>query len=494
VCYHQRMRSAPLLAIALSAMGCGSGSPPLQASALDAPTIQASPATDGELAAARIDAEDPVARRCLDAALRAETDDSATPCSQQTPGACAARCRKGDLFACQQLAEALGDDEPTCADRLLTLACERGQPSSCVTLGLWRLDPERPEHDPGAGTALLRRACDAGHARGCGVLGRALAAAAGDGDASEALALLERACALGDSAGCADAAHHLKHGDGVPSDMKRAAELARKACGLGEPRGCIELASSLFMGQGVARDVAQARSVAEQVCALDDDDTGGEGCFLAATLASPGGTSSSPRAEAFFARACTKGHFDGCNMTASLHDKKGRYAQAVQVAANLIGDQPRHWRLRESRGLSLFDLGRHAEAAADLAVLVELRAEWSYGHLWLYVSRARAGQDGGPQLRSWLKARDATKWPTPVARMLLGEMGGTTLLRAARDADARKQLEHECEAYYYLAQRELIAGRTAQARRWLNKTVATNITDFIEYSGAVAELSRMPTK
>ncbi len=175
------MRSAPLLAIALSAMGCGSGPAPLQPSALTAPTIQASPAADGALAAESIDAKDPVARRCLDAALRAETEGSASG---------AARCRRGDLFACQQLAEALVDGGPICAARLLALACERGHPSSCVTLGSWLLDPERPQHDPDAGTALLRRACDAGHARGCGALGRVLAAPAADDDGSEAQELL----------------------------------------------------------------------------------------------------------------------------------------------------------------------------------------------------------------------------------------------------------------------------------------------------------------
>jgi len=148
---------------------------------------------------------------------------------------------------------------------------------------------------------------------------------------------------------------------------------------------------------------------------------------------------------------------------------------------------------RNARGLSLFDLGRYAEAAEDLAVLAELRPDWPYGQLWLYIARARSGQDGATELRRWLSSQDAGQWPLPVARMFLGALSPARLLRAARDDDARKQLEQECEAYYYLSQREQIAGRRAQARRWLDKTIATGVTDFIEYASAKAELSRWPS-
>ena len=463
-----------------------------------APRIEESPAAGLEGQPVTIDSKAPEARRCLDRVLdgqgEGEVGEAATtaPCSATTPRSCAQTCRRGDTHGCHVLGKSLAAEDADCAARLWALACDRGQLSSCTSLGELLL--AQPGGDPSLGRPRLQQACEGNHAPGCTALGRHLCDAAEVGeDCSEGVVLLEKGCTLGDGVGCRLAAQHRMHGDGVATDRVRGAALARRGCELGDASACYELASALLYGRGLPQDQSQALALLEQICALDDTSTDGAACFLAAQLASPGGVQVNAHAEALFARACSKGHFDGCSVTATLHYQAGRYDEAVAIAGELIRDQPGHWPSRNARGLSLFDLGHYADAAEDLAVLAGLRPDWPYGQLWLYVARARSGQDGATELRGWLQGQDGAEWPVPVARMYLGALSPNQLLRAARHDDARKQLEQECEAYYYLSQREQIAGRSTQARRWLDKTIATGVTDFIEYGSAKAELSRWPS-
>jgi tetratricopeptide (TPR) repeat protein len=392
---------------------------------------------------------------------------------------CAERCRDHERDACHRFAEGADDD---CKRVLWALACAENHAASCADLGraLLELDPPRAHE-------LLATACHGGHARACTVLGLELAAL---DRRSEAVRLLERGCAQGEGEGCTEAGRHHNHGAGVDRDQARGAELLERGCGLGYAPGCLDLAGAHLRGEGVPHDADRALELVEAVCDLPETDTGGAGCYLLGQLLQQGHTAP-PMGDArrAFERACDKGSFDGCMMTAFLLFDDGRYEESAELAERLVDEEPDHYRVRETRALSRLMLGRFADAAADFEVLGEMRPDWPYAPLLLWVTRTRAGLEAADDLEI-ARARMAPGWPAPVADFLLGRLSEEALFRAAIHPVDRTQREQQCEAFYYAAQRHQAAGRKAVARRLFERTVATGVVDFIEYVGARAELAR----
>jgi TPR repeat protein len=295
--------------------------------------------------------------------------------------------------------------------------------------------------------------------------------------------LLEKGCNEGDAEGCRRAA-------ALHEGPERIA-LVRKACNLGDPAACVDLARSLYFGIGVVRDPQQAQQLLQQVCSVDTDEDGGEGCFLLAQLLSAQGAgAAAAQIDALYQRACDKEHFDACIKVVNLHYVNADYDKAVELSTKLITDNGSHWLPRYTRGMSLFDLGRFAEAEPDLEQLCALRPEWVYCELWLYAARERAGKDGDAGLQAAAKNVDLTHWPGPVVTFFLGNKGEAQLLREAKSPDRQKELEQLCEAYFYVGQKLLTRGNPTKAMAMFQKAVDTGITNFVEYASARAELAR----
>ena len=462
--------------VALLATGCPT--PPSAPAVADEapPVIEASGPARAQSGPKPIGENDPEAQTCLAVANEAKPD---TPCRDEDPAACAAQCRAGDPSACRTFAGGLGDDEAACRTKLRRLACDRDELAACTDLAASGATDDA--------AALAERACEGRYARGCWVWGLVT------DDETEALHPYAAACELGDAEGCVAAASQYNGGEGVDRDQKTGAQRLERACELGHLDACVDLGLARVFGRGVPRDVARARQLLEQVCGLDGEGDGGRSCAtlaaLSPQLATP--TQGAPPIEPLLERSCEKGYLDGCQTIAHTHYSAGRFDQAVEAANKAIVARPDTWQLRYARGLSLFNLGRFAEAATDFEALCPLKQDLPYCPLWLYAARERAGQDGKSGLRESLAKLPNDEWPEPIFRYHLGRLSEAGLLREARDPKPQRQLEKECEAYYYVAQQLLIDGRDKRAITMLHKTVETNITNFIEYTGAQAELARL---
>ncbi len=155
---------------------------------------------------------------------------------------------------------------------------------------------------------------------------------------------------------------------------------------------------------------------------------------------------------------------------------------------------PNNWLIRFSRGMSLFNLGRFAEAEPELVELCRLRSDWIHCQLWLYAARERASRDGRTGLREVLPNLDRNQWPVPVLHFFLGKLSAARLLAEAKHHNRQTELEQLCEANYYIAQQHMIGGRKRQAAKRFKRAVDTGISNFVEYSGAQAELATMGVK
>lgn len=144
------------------------------------------------------------------------------------------------------------------------------------------------------------------------------------------------------------------------------------------------------------------------------------------------------------------------------------------------------------RGQANFFLGRFDKAASDFRQSLERRHEDPYAAIWLYLASARRHQaDAIEALRSHAKEIDRVEWPGPVIALYLGEVDEGALLDSAQTSDARVSYERRMQALFYIGQWRLIAGDTAQARQQFEKVLASDLTDFVEFLGARAELRRL---
>ena len=79
---------------------------------------------------------------------------------------------------------------------------------------------------------------------------------------------------------------------------------------------------------------------------------------------------------------------------------------------------------------------------------------------------------------------------------LLGKMSADELVAKAKSIEGEDTSEKErlCEAYYYIASEQLFSGKKKAAHESFEKCIATDVTDYTEYTSSKAELARMDSK
>jgi hypothetical protein len=121
--------------------------------------------------------------------------------------------------------------------------------------------------NPERAVQLFAQACDGGDLSGCVNLGVGYERGEGiEQDASMAFTLYEYACNAGDMLGCVDLGSLHRTGTGVPQDQPLAVSLYRRACDAGEPLGCFNLGTSYERGDGVPQDAVTAIVAFQRAC------------------------------------------------------------------------------------------------------------------------------------------------------------------------------------------------------------------------------------
>ena len=175
----------------------------------------------------------------------------------------------------------------------------------------------------------------------------------------------------------------------------------------------------------------------------------------------------------------------------NAYDDKGDYDRAIQDLDQAIRLKPDDARAFFSRGLDRFFLAQFTAAQEDLTLALRNDRTNQYSAIWLYLARARNGQDGSGELGKNTATLKLTTWPGPVINFYLGKITSSALLQAANDADPKKDKEQHCEVNFYLGEDGLLRGQQEDAIRYFRSSLATGVTDFYEYRGAKAELKRM---
>jgi len=184
-------------------------------------------------------------------------------------------------------------------------------------------------------------------------------------------------------------------------------------------------------------------------------------------------------AEAYFNRG--NAYFNKRDYGLAVQD----YEQSVRLKAEFAGDAAWY------QGEALFYLARFEEAAVAFDRSVEAEPTDAYGPLWLYLAKLHARQDGATVLAASIENVDLAKWPGPVIRYYQGEISKGALLEAAADAEPPTAKDQACEAAFYIGESDLLAGRSAEARRSFQQAIEICPKDFVEFNGAQAALNRL---
>lgn len=185
-------------------------------------------------------------------------------------------------------------------------------------------------------------------------------------------------------------------------------------------------------------------------------------------------------ADAYFGRAWIRDRMD------QLEQASADYGHAIRI-------EPKFAAAYGSRGVTLFYLNQLAEAEADFDQSLRLgRGELRrFAILWKYLSAEHDGRDGKAALASDIRNIKLDRWPGVIAQFYLDAASTDAVLGQAKDPDPDVRRERLCVAYFFIAQKQLLAGRTAQARDNFQKALDTGVTEFIQHKAAQRELDRL---
>lgn len=108
---------------------------------------------------------------------------------------------------------------------------------------------------------------------------------------------------------------------------------------------------------------------------------------------------------------------------------------------------------------------------------------------WLYLAAERTGGKGKSAVGPYLDSVDKAAWPGVLVHYLAGNASQDDLLKAARQ-DKRMERLNLTEAYFYVGQQMLLAGKPDDAKRMFQRTVELNATPYREHALAQIELKR----
>lgn len=193
-------------------------------------------------------------------------------------------CSQGDTVACSY-AYVWGASSGLNQMQLrgLQSACEVGDPSACLAVGLvYRASVEVPLPSNPSGKSkenlknaikFYEKACELGEAMACYNLAAMNEAGVGlEKSYTRAGRLFQKACELGMAKACSEAGGYFSEGKIGETSFAKAHELFEKGCKLDHGAACIGLGDSYWQGQnGFEKSIERARELFVEACYFSED-------------------------------------------------------------------------------------------------------------------------------------------------------------------------------------------------------------------------------
>ena len=140
-----------------------------------------------------------------------------------------------------------------------------------------------------------------------------------------------------------------------------------------------------------------------------------------------------------------------------------------------------------------WNLGRFAEAADDFRQAFKLEPSYSYGLLWAEISAARADTGNVAEFAKAVE-KAASDWPRPLLDFYAKGTTREAVMKAAQEGTEIDRRNQQCEANFYLAEWDLARGQADVAKPLLKEASDNCPKNFVEYSAANIELTRLEGK
>jgi len=285
----------------------------------------------------------------VDDSVPEEDRKKARQCTEGEARACGVRCDKGDLAACEALANVFAADEPRRAFGAATRACDLGALHFCTRAAVYLREGKGVTRDLARAHERVVSACAKGSARACtdaGLdhhLGNAVAR-----DDARAAELYQRGCEQGDGGGCERLGQSFWSGEGVPKDRRRGMDLYIAGCEIGGGGACATLGAAFKEEPAALRSRDRALAALHVACQQDDDAAACKALEALGEL--PGEYKALP--------VCSAGDFKACHEACAA--QKASPACVELGVALLYGTGVRR---RSADAVALFTAACHAGSA-----------------------------------------------------------------------------------------------------------------------------------
>ena len=185
------------------------------------------------------------------------------------------------------------------------------------------------------------------------------------------------------------------------------------------------------------------------------------------------------------------GSAEAFNGRALVFAKLGQYDRAIADYSSALKLKPDLAFAYTNMGRTYYYKGEFSKAAERFESRLKIKPPHVFPMLWLYLARARSGQDPKAELAGYMKSAKKGHWIYEAAQLYLGKATPEQVLEAARKGERGELREREAEAYFYIGQYFLVNGDKKAATDYFRKVVGTGITRFYEFTGAEVELKRL---
>ena len=177
---------------------------------------------------------------------------------------------------------------------------------------------------------------------------------------------------------------------------------------------------------------------------------------------------------------------------AALRRKMGDFEKARVEYRLTAKAAPQNLEVRFARGLNDFLAGDFRQASKHFkSSLADYQGGQAIRAAWLYISQARSGQDGLPELKNAAQGLPQGIWPQSLFSFLLGQSSTAELMAAAVKAKPNKDSRLQAQARFFIAQKLLLDGRKEEAVKYLKECVASGPSWSRAFEAALQELRRM---
>jgi lipoprotein NlpI len=176
------------------------------------------------------------------------------------------------------------------------------------------------------------------------------------------------------------------------------------------------------------------------------------------------------------------------NRRGEAYAAKADFQRAFADFSEAVRLNPRYPLAFRNRARIHFYRGNFDAAAEDFRFAEQADPGNGYSLLWRYVAEARAGVvDRAGLFKGASLVREG--WPKPLVLHFLGDVSEADMLRAAA-ANLAERREQECEAHFFLGQKQILAGANDAAIASLRQALSLCPRHMVEHHATRVELQR----